>query len=599
MKKTIIGIDLGTTNCTMAYCFLEGNEKEIVQFKIPQVISANLQDEQFSLPSFIYFPLKEELDNQVSKADFTELTNYTIGLFAKNRGEELPNRVIASAKSWSCFSGIDRRHRFLPLHSEEKETLLSPMEACSALLKHLKCAWDFKMPTSLFNEAEVFITVPASFDPSARELIKEAAALAGFPEIVLIEEPLSAFYAWLHRQNDNWRDLLRVNDSVLVVDIGGGTTDFSLISVENEMGDLNLKRVAVGDHLLLGGDNIDLTLAYFTKAKFEDAGHEISDVQFQSLIHVCRQAKEKLLGMDPPKSVDITLVGKGSKLIGSTLKTKLTLDEVVGLVVDGFFPLVGMEERSETVSSFGLVEVGLPFAKDPRISCQLAKFLSVCDNEEEDNSENNSFKLPTAILFNGGTLKADALRNRLVELLNNWAEKLNKQPIAVLPEPDFDNAVSLGAVYYGLSRHGLAVRVKSGTARSYYIGVEDSAPAVPGIAKSMKAFCVVPFGMEEGSEVELSNQEFVLAVGQPAIFRFFSLSAKNLKNGVTPIVGTLVKNIGLELNELHSIETTLEKNDLGRMVRVKLKSKVTELGFLELWCVADETNKWKLEFDVR
>lgn len=598
MKKTIIGIDLGTTNCTMAYCFLEDSEKEIIQFKIPQVISANLQDEQFSLPSFIYFPLKEELDNQVSKADFTELTNYTIGLFAKNRGEELPNRVIASAKSWCCFSGIDRRKRFLPLHSDEKETLLSPLEACSALLKHLKCAWDFKMPSSAFNEAEVLITVPASFDPSARELIKEAAVLSDYPEIVLIEEPLSAFYAWLHRQNDNWRNHLKVNDSCLVVDIGGGTTDFSLISVENENGDLNLKRVAVGDHLLLGGDNIDLTLAYFTKAKFEEAGHEISDIQFQSLIHVCRQAKEKLLGFDPPKSVDITLVGKGSKLIGSLLKTKLTLDEVVGLVVDGFLPLVGMEERSKTVSSFGLVEIGLPFAKDPRISCQLAKFLSTCGNDQ-DTSGSDSFKLPTAILFNGGTLKANALRDRLVDLLNSWAKVLNKEPIKVLPEPDFDNAVSLGAVFYGLSRHGQAVRVKSGTARSYYIGVEDSAPAVPGIAKSMKAFCVVPFGMEEGSEVELSDQEFVLAVGQPATFRFFSLNTKNLKNGSTPVVGTVVKNVGQELNELHSIETTLKKNDLGRMVRVKLKSKVTELGFLELWCVADENNKWKLEFDVR
>lgn len=598
MKKTIIGIDLGTTNCTLAYCFLEGDEKEIIQFKIPQVINANLQDEQFSLPSFIYFPLKEELDNQVCSTDFTDSTNFTIGLFAKNRGEELANRVIASAKSWACFSGIDRRNRFLPLHSEEKENLLSPLEACSAILKHLKCAWNFKMPSSSFNEAEVLITVPASFDPSARELIKEAAVLAGYPEIVLIEEPLSAFYAWIHRQNDNWRESLKVNDSVLVVDIGGGTTDFSLISVENENGDLSLKRVAVGDHLLLGGDNIDLTLAYFTKAKFEEAGNEISDLQFQTLIHVCRQAKEKLLGMDPPKSVDITLVGKGTKLIGSTLKTKLTLDEVINLVVDGFLPIIGMEEKSKNESSFGLVEVGLPFAKDPRISSQLANFLSRCGNDQDANG-NDSFKLPNAILFNGGTLKAHALRDRLVELLNSWAEKLNKEPIKILPEPDFDNAVSLGAVFYGLSRHGQAVRVKSGTARSYYIGVEDSAPAVPGIAKSMKAFCVVPFGMEEGSEVELSNHEFVLAVGQPAMFRFFSLNSQTLKNGLTPVVGTIVKNISQELNELHSLETTLEKNDLGRMVRVKLKSKVTELGFLELWCVADEMNKWKLEFDVR
>lgn len=594
MKKTIIGIDLGTTNCTLSYCFLDDPEKNIMQFKIPQIAQANLQDEQFSLPSFIYFPLEEEMTNKIAAVDFEDLKNYCIGLFAKTRGEELPNRVITSAKSWVCFSGIDRRNAFLPQHLENKELLLSPLQACSLLLLHLKNAWNSKNSEHPFDEAEVLITVPASFDPSARELIKEAAELAGFPEVILLEEPQAAFYAWLYRQKDQWRKELKVNDKILVIDIGGGTTDFSLISVESENGDFGLKRIAVGDHLLLGGDNIDLALAYFAKAKFENAGHELSDLQFQSLVHLCRQAKEKFLSENPPKSIDITLMGKGSKLIGGSLKTKLELDEVISLVVDGFFPLVDRLEKSEIENNFGLTEIGLPYAKDPRVSCQLAKFLSMGEN---------GFILPNAILFNGGTLKAKALRDRLVALLSSWAENSkaensNYESVKVLPDPDFDYAVSMGAAFYGFSRHGAAIRIKSGTSRSYYIGIEDSAPAVPGVLKGLKAFCVVPFGMEEGSETEKSNQEFALTVGQAASFRFFSLSAPTLKNGVEPVVGTVVRNVK-ELVELHSLETVLEKTGTDKVVRVKLKSKVTELGFLELWCVADDQNKWKLEFDVR
>jgi molecular chaperone DnaK (HSP70) len=592
MKKTIIGIDLGTTNCTMAYCLLDETSKEIIQFKIPQVIKSHTQDEEFSLPSFIYFPLPEEIDAKMAVIDWDSSKNYSVGLFAKMRGSDLPNRVIASAKSWLCYSSVDRRNRFLPLHMEDKTRQLSPLEACSSLLKHLQAAWDYKMHENPFKDAEVLITVPASFDPSARELVREAAVLAGFPEIVLLEEPQAAFYAWLHKQQEEWRNILKVDDTVLVVDIGGGTTDFSLISVENEEGDLQLKRLAVGDHLLLGGDNIDLCLAYFAKQKLEEAGHNIDDLQLQSLTHVCRQAKEKLLSEEPPKNVDITIMGKGSRLIGGSLKTKISRDEALSLVVDGFIPLVKTNEKSISQVNPGLHEIGLPFAEDPRISCQLAKFLS--------QGVNGEFMLPTAVLFNGGTLKAPALQARLLELLNGWAEEMSKDPIKVLPEPDFDYAVSLGAVYYGLSRKGEAIRIKSGTSRSYYIGVEDSGPAVPGVPKALKAICVVPFGIEEGSSASSLEQEFALAVGQPATFRFFSLSNQTLKNGELPQVGTIVKNLKDELQELPSIETFLEKNEQdGKMVRVKLQSSVTELGFLELWCVASDDRKWKLEFDVR
>ncbi len=591
MKKTIIGIDLGTTNCTMAYSFLDKSEKEIHQFKIPQIVGKNLNEEQFSLPSFIYFPLQEEIEAKEAFLEWDDAKKYAVGLFARDRGLELPYRVISSAKSWACFSGIDRRKQFLPLHADKNTSeLLSPLEACSKLLLHLKEVWNFKMSENPFNEADILITVPASFDPSAREIVKEAASLAGYPEIVLLEEPQAAFYAWLHKTKEGWRKTLKVNDSVLVIDIGGGTTDFSLISVESENGDLGLKRVAVGDHLLLGGDNIDLSLAHLAKGKLEEAGHTIDENQLQSLTYSCRQAKEKLLSENPPKSVDITIMGRGSRLIQGSLKTKITHDEVVKLIVDGFIPLVERHEKAIGESNVGLQEIGLPFAKDPRISCQLAKFLW----------SGETFHLPTAILFNGGTLKAPALRERLVELLNSWAKDLEKEPLTVLPDADYDYAVSLGAVFYGLSRRGEAIRIKSGTSRSYYIGVEDAGPAIPGILKKVRALCVVPFGMEEGTEGETLSQEFGLSVGQSATFRFFSLAAQHLTSGVTPAVGTIVKNIQEELTELPSIETFLEnKNQDGKIVRVKLKSKVTELGFLELWCVANDERKWKLEFDVR
>ncbi|HRD56076.1 MAG TPA: Hsp70 family protein [Parachlamydiaceae bacterium] len=594
MKKTIIGIDLGTTNCTMAYCFLEGEDTpEIVQFKIPQIINQSFQDEHCSLPSFIYFPLQEEIESGMAKLDWSLAKQYAVGFFAKERGKELSFRVIASAKSWLSVSGIDRKNSFLPLHAEDKAHAFSPLEAISCLLKHLREAWDYKMGETPFEKADILITVPASFDPSARELVKEAAELAGYPKIILLEEPQAAFYAWLYKEKEEWRKSLKVGDSILVADIGGGTTDFSLISAENEEGDLVLKRVAVGEHLLLGGDNIDLSLAYLAKTKLEDAGNLLDDAQFQSLIYACREAKEKLLSENPPKSADVAIMGRGSRLIGGSLKTKITLEEALQLVVEGFMPLVKKEEKSLEKENSGLLEIGLNYAEDARISSQLAKFLWVKKESVEE------FVLPTAILFNGGTLKASALRDRLVCQIDEWAKELGQKPVQVLNPADLDYAVGLGAVYYGLSRSGKTVRIKSGTSKSYYVGVEDTAPAVPGIAKSMKAFCVAPCGMEEGSESEILNQEFQLAIGQKATFRFFSPVNEKL-NAKAPAVGSIIKKIKPSLMELPSIEAHLKRDEgEGKFVRVKLQSKVTELGFLELWCLSHDGRKWKLEFNVR
>lgn len=594
--KYLIGIDLGTTNCTMAFSQIESHS-DIKQFAIPQITASGTQDDKLTLPSFLYFPLPEELKTKVAGISWDPKRSLCVGAFSQQRGAELPTRLITSAKSWLCHQGIDRREAVLPIDAEDDLVKLSPLDACAELLKHLQEAWDEKHEDP-FMDQTIFITVPASFDPSARQLVQEAAEKVGYPEVVLLEEPQAAFYAWLHLHADDWRKLLHVGDNILVVDIGGGTTDFSLISVSDEGGNLLLERLAVGSHLLLGGDNIDLSLAYLVRTKFEDQGQHIDDWQFQSLIHSCRDAKEKLLGDTPPSHVDITVMGRGSRLIGGSLKTKITLEEAKRVIIEGFAPLVKPEERSSVERRSGLQQIGLPFAQDARLTCQLAKFLSMTGENDSETMDN--FIVPSAVLFNGGTTKSTALRERLIEQLNQWAKTLGKSAVKVLPDADYDFAVSRGAVNYGRARAGAAIRIRSGTNRSYFIGVEDAVPAVPGIGVPLKAICIAPFGMEEGTELQLENQEFALVLGESATFRFFSHATPKMSDDKTAEMGTVVRRWKQELTELHPIETHLEKNATdGKTVRVKINTRVTELGMLEVWCIAADGRKWKLEFDVR
>lgn len=567
MTQTIIGIDLGTTNTTLAYRLPESPSTE--QFAIPQLSTKDTESELLVLPSFLYFPLEGE-----SAAPFH------VGTWARDRGAEVPDRLISSVKSWLGHTAVDCQEAFLPLDSET--TRMSPVAVSAEYLRLLQEKWDQRFPHLPFKEQSILITVPASFDPRARELVKAAATQAGYPETILLEEPQAAFYAWLQQHETSWRKTLTVGDKVLVVDIGGGTTDFSLIGVEQDVGDLTLQRLAVGAHLLLGGDNIDLTLAYQAKQKLEEAGHNIDDWQMQTLVHACRQAKEQLLS-GTKAEVDISILGRGSKLIGGSLKTALTQDEATKLILDGFFPLVARDERSQPEPTHGLQQLGLPYAHDPRISCQLAQFLSVAG------------ALPTAILFNGGTTKSTAIRQRLVDLLNSWSET----PIKVLEDPDYDFAVSQGAVHYGLARQGRSIRIRSGLNRSFFIGVEDATPAVPGIPRRLRALCIAPLGMEEGTENELVGKEFSLVVGESATFRFFSHNAPTLADGQTPQCGSIVRQ-ATDLEELSPIETILDRHEAdGKTIRVSLKSRVTELGMLELWCVAPDKRSWKLEFGVR
>lgn len=543
----IIGIDLGTTNTTLA--FASSGSSEILQFEIEQRISEEMEAPKASLPSFYFFPLEDQPP--------------CVGVYAKTRGSELPDRLITSAKSWLCHDTIDRRESFLPL--SDFGIKKSPVNICAAFLEHLRQTYEKTYNVS-FAQQNLLVTVPASFDPGARQLVQEAACSAGYSNIRLIEEPLAAFYAWLHKHQDDWREILKVGDTVLVIDIGGGTTDFSLIGVGESAGDLTLDRKAVGDHLLLGGDNIDLALAHLASQK---NSYELDEWQFQCLIHACREAKETLLSDNAADSHQITLQGRGSSLIGGSISLTLYREEVEKVLVDGFFPNISLDTPLQEEKRPGIAKIGLPYARDPRITVQLAHFLSQANSQ-----------LPNAVLFNGGTMKAAAFQNRLLSLLSDW----RGSKVVALPDADFDFAVSRGAVYYGWTLQHQGIRVRAGTNRSYYIGVEGSTPAIPGVPPSIKKIQLVPFGMEEGSEVVLHHEKFALLLEEPALFRFYSQNTPKSE----------------QLTELHPIETILHaQGEEGKMVIVTLKAKVTELGMLELWCVAEDERKWKLEFDIR
>ncbi len=560
----LIGIDLGTTHSSLSYCPID-QSTPIQQLPIPQIDEEGSETEPSILPSFLYFPTTEE-----------KLNSPEIGLLAQKKAEEVPGRVISSAKSWLCHVGIDRRSNVLPIGDDiPTEDKISPQKALSLILLKLKQSWDSAHPKDPFNQQKIYITIPASFDPEARQLVQEASQQAEFPEITLIEEPLAAFYAWLHRAQDAWRTHLKVGDSVLVVDIGGGTTDFSLIEATETNGNLELNRATVGNHLLLGGDNIDHMLAHIAQGQLEAKGTTLSEWQYHSLVHTCRRAKEKLFGENPPAKVDLTILGRGSKLIGGSLKTTLELPKAEEAIINGFFPLLKIEETAVKEKRHGFAQIGLPYAQDARVSAQLASFMQGRNH-------------PSKILFNGGTMKASAFRKRITEQLNQWSS----QPIEELEGAEYDFGVSIGAVCYALAREGRAIRIRSGASRSYYIGIEENAPAIPGVAPKIKKICVVPFGMEEGTEKVLEDQEFALWLGEHVTFRFFS------QDGQGEFGRYAQPNEDLE--ELHPIETLLDQEGAeGKSVRVKLKSKVTELGFLELWCQTPENQHWKLEFNLR
>ena len=604
-SRFVVGIDLGTTNCAVAYCDTgapgASDEPTIQHLLIPQLVAPGAVEARPLLPSFLYLPGPNEQPAGALDLPWAKGRDFAVGEFARNFGSQVPSRLVASAKSWLCHAGIDRSAPILPWKSPENARKISPVECAVLYLKHLVDAWNHQIAKDVadhrLENQDIILTVPASFDAQARELTVDAAKKAGLEKLTLLEEPQSAFYAWIHAQKDEWREQVDVGDVVLVCDVGGGTTDLSLIAVTEEAGNLTLTRVAVGDHILLGGDNMDLALAHHAAAALAQKGVKLDAGQMQMLWHSCRLAKETLFGSADLQSAPVTVLGRGSKVIGGTIKSELNRDDVETLLVDGFFPHCPAGTQPQRARTMGLQEIGLPYAADPAVSKHLAWFLARNDEVLHSTAGKKRKKKagqPAAILFNGGVFKAMPLRSRLLEILNKWSK--NDAGVKDLAGADLDRAVAAGAAYYGLVRRGKGLRIRGGTARSYYVGIESSLPAVPGAPPPLKALCVVPFGMEEGTETDVPAQEFGLIVGEPVEFRFLGSSVRRHDN-----VGVMVDEWQDEISELAPVSTTFESaGNEGKMVPVHLHSKVTELGTLELWCISrDEKEKWKLEFNVR
>ena len=602
-----VGIDLGTTNCALSFV-ADGDDADAipVPLPIPQVIAPSEVAERTLMPSFLYCPAEAQFPPGSLALSWYPNARDVVGVLARSQGASTPGRLVSSAKSWLSHAGVDRRGEILPWEAPEGVPRVSPLQATARYLGHLRAAWEHAHPDAPLDEQDVVLCVPASFDPVARELTLEAAELAGFDEPPrLLEEPQAALYAWVAQRGAAWRKEVEVGDVILVVDIGGGTTDFSLIAVREEEGVLQLERVAVGDHILLGGDNMDLALAYTVRARMEAEGTTLDDWQVRALTHGCRAAKEALLGDGAPAAQPLVIPGRGSKLIGGTLRTELRRDELDAVLLEGFFPLVGVDARPQTPRRMGLTTLGLPYPADAAITRHLAAFLArglrtptASEHEQaatDGAGDRRSFVHPTAILFNGGVTRSPMIRDRITGIITEWVTAEGGTAPKVLEGIDAELAVSHGAAYYARARREGGVRIRGGTAQAYYVGIERSELAVPGIPPRVDAVCVAPFGMEEGSEVVLP-QAFGLVVGEPVSFRFFGSSSRR-----DDAVGTTTAPT--ELTELAPIETAFE-GEAEEIVQVKLHARVTEVGTLELSAVEqnaadDAARRWKLSFDVR
>jgi len=605
-----IGIDLGTTHSALSYVNLQASDGEKTDhgvLAIPQLTAPGTVEDLPLLPSFLYLPHADELAPGENKLPWqqsdAELTGVA-GEMARSRGATTPIRLVSSAKSWLSHPGVDRRSALLPADAPEEVTRVSPLQASTRYLAHLRQAWEQAHPEAPFNEQAITVTIPASFDPGARELTAEAARAAGYENLTLLEEPQAALYSWIQGSEGRWRKEVKPGDIILVVDVGGGTSDFSLIAVLERDGVLEPHRIAVGDHILLGGDNMDLALAHLVARKLAANGTQLDAWQMRALTYGSRTAKEKLLAEASIETWPIVVPSRGSKLIGGSIRTELTRAEVTTFILDGFFPTVEASSRPAVRQRAGLTQLGLPYAQDAGVTRHLAAFLarqvgatSELEGYAGAHNADATFLHPTAVLFNGGVFKSELLAQRIMATLNDWLYLEGAEPARMLGGADLDLAVARGAAYYSYVRRGTGVRIRGGTARSYYVAIESSMPAIPGMEPPIQALCVAPFGMEEGSEIELPNQEFGLVVGEPVQFRFFGSSVRRQDQ-----IGDLLDFWGPdELLEMNEIQATLspEGRQSGDVVQVRLHAMATESGTLELLAVASDGQRWKVEFDVR
>jgi molecular chaperone DnaK (HSP70) len=604
----VVGVDLGTTHCAVSYVDLdlsEGEEVALHVLEVPQVVTPGNVEPRPLLPSFLYLPQRGELPEGALTLPWSAAPSFGVGEVARSLGAKTPIRVVSSAKSWLCHGGVDRRGPILPAGAPDEVQKVSPLEASILYLEHLRDAWNAKHPEAPLDEQEVVITVPASFDPAARELTAEAAREAGLPKMVLLEEPQAALYSWIQKSEGHWREQVKVGDVILVVDVGGGTTDLSLIAVAERAGTLELHRVAVGDHILLGGDNMDLALAVTVRAKLEAEGRKLDAWQLSALTHGCRAAKEQLLSDRSLDALPVIVPSRGSKLIGGSIRTELTRAEVERVLVEGFFPRVAASERPQARARGALTQLGLPYAQDAGITRHLAAFLGkqlgatgTLAGFEGASPAGATFLHPTAILFNGGVFNSALLAERVREVIDGWLAAEGAPPARVLEGAELDLAVARGAAYYAYVRRGKGVRIRGGTAQAFYVGVEAAMPAVPGLEPPITAICVAPFGIEEGTECAPAAQELGLVVGEPVSFRFFGSSVRR-----DDAVGAVVERWEEgELEELPEIQATLpaEGRTPGDVVPVRLRAGVTEVGTLRLEAIPRAgQERWKVELDVR
>ena len=589
-SKYIIGIDLGTTNTAVTYIDLEEKVRETKVFKITQLSAPGETDNAELLPSFCFFPDQKLITKNSTDFHWSRDLDYTVGIYARNYGSAMPNRFISSTKSWLCHAGVDRRKNILPWGSSIEEIKKSPLEITSYYLKHIKDAWDFRFSKNrdvynnkcFFADQSIVITVPASFDETARELTIEAAELAGYRNIKLLEEPLAAFYSWLDKEQDSWKEHIQSGDKVLVMDVGGGTCDFSLIEMDN---DEILSRTAAGNHLLLGGDNIDIAMARNIEKNWNK---KLSHGEWLTLCQKTREAKETLLNNNAD-SVEVILLSQGSSIIGGSRKATIRREELEELLNKGFIPEINIDSKAPTLKT-GLQTMGLPYVSEPALTKHLLQFLrysyKVAMKTGSCNKENSSEVLcPNKILFNGGTLIPEVIRKRIVNIVQSW---FPDNEIEELESRDLSLAVSFGASYYGRTKLGDGVKVKSGTALSYYIQIDDT-------KDKEKLICIMPRGIDEGI-VQNTDKLFTLTANKKVKFPLCS-SATRIGDKPGDII-----DLNDEITFVSSLETALKfgKSTSHQNIKSNLYSILTETGVLKIFLKsAESTHNWPLNFDTR
>lgn len=612
-SRYLIGIDLGTTNSALG--FVDGQRKgpagkpEIQTFPVPQLAAPAEVARRPLLPSFLYLPGPHDLPPGATALPWDAARSFAVGEFARNAGARVPGRLVTSAKSWLCHAGVDRSAPLLPWNAPPDVSRISPVQASARYLRHLVESWNHEVardhPADRLEHQAVVLTVPASFDDVARNLTVEAAHKAGLEHLTLLEEPQAAFYCWLALHSHQEAGRLKPGAQCLVIDVGGGTSDFSLIQAVEQQGTLGFVRQAVGDHLLLGGDNMDLALAKFVETKLPGAGR-LDAVQYGMLTQACRLAKETLLGPNPPASFTVTVMGRGRQVVGGAQHAQLTAADVRQIVFDGFLPQVPRDAQPQRGARAGLHEMGLPYVSDPAISRHLAEFIK----------RHGGGAAPDAILFNGGVFQPAALRDRILDIMRQWYGP-SWQPL-VLTNPSLDLAVAWGAAHYAWLRQTGGRRIGGGIARSYYIAVEgseaeterqrDGETGGPGDKETgrkgeesersrVTLLCVVPQRLEEGQEIVLDKPELELALGQPVTFPLYTSTVR-----ADDKAGQVLRVQPEQLLRLPPLHTILRggKRAGTRRVPVTLAARSTEIGTLELFCVAKEgNNRWRLEFNVR